>query len=971
MTDQKRDNAPVKPFSAHMGGAIAALLLVAGLVAALASFLWLSAVRARETAESGIIFNSERLLSDMKDVETGLRGFLLTGEESFLEPYRLVLPEIAEDQGELRRRSSITGASPDLLRQLDERIAQLLAYASQTIKDRREKISSIAANTAITREGKALMDAVRAQTGTLQTNSNSRGGRWAEQEWHATISLAISFLGILAGAAYFAYLAARSRTESQRLERQLQGVQLNAPVGLGFLGRDLRLRHMNEALAAISAEALGIAAGNHIWDHARSLRDKLEPMFARVLEARLSFSNIEVETGSLREAGEHRHLAFSFYPVAGEDGAPEGIGLVVADATMRKRAERHVRRSEARFRSLIEASAAIVWTTSPEGRFVSQQAEWMAFTGQTADEIMGDGWLGAIHPDDREHTLAEWHSSVATGELFEIEHRLRRRDGLFRHMSARAVCIKDDNSAIREWVGVHDDISGRKQAEIDLEAAKDAAEEANRTKSQFLANMSHELRTPLSAVIGYAEMLGEVLEDRGDGELLGDVGKIESNARHLLGLINDVLDISKIEANKMDVHSETFAVGEMVTDLSETVESLLRKKGNSLRLDLAPDTGDMTSDIVKVRQCLLNLLSNAAKFTENGEIVLRVRATERDSRPWLSFAVADTGIGMTKEQLAKLFTRFAQADSSTTRRFGGTGLGLAISQAFCKLLGGDIAVASEPGKGTTFTIELPRKFEGHAAATAHVDATTPGEDEGERPLAVVIDDDAATRDLISRFLVRDGFSVKTAADGKEGLRVVRESKPRVVLLDITMPKLDGWSVLRSLRSDPELDRTPIIMCSILDEHNLAFTLGATDYIQKPVEWERLRQIVEPFRHSEEHRPILIVDDDPDARARLKQQLERAGWSVSEAENGKEGLASIARSEPCAILLDLLMPVMDGFAFLDELRDRNLRRDIPVIVLTAKDLTEADKAALEGRASSVITKGTKSLRQIVKEVEKVA
>ena len=464
------------------------------------------------------------------------------------------------------------------------------------------------------------------------------------------------------------------------------------------------------------------------------------------------------------------------------------------------------------------------------------QHEWSEFTGQSFEEIQDAGWLEAIHPDDREQTSEVWASAVETKSIYKVEHRIRRKDGEWRHMLVRAVPITDEaDERIVEWIGTSTDITDRKEMEIELELARDAAEQANIAKSQFIANMSHELRTPLSAVIGYSEMLQEELEDRGDDELLEDMRKIESNARHLLGLINDVLDLSKIEAEKMDVYLEDFSVAEMVGDVASTVDTLFTKKDNAFELALVGGDaalGAMRSDITKIRQCLINLLSNASKFTERGTIRLEVTRAVRDGEDWLTFSVADTGIGMSQEQLANLFERFAQADASTTRKFGGSGLGLAITRSFCSMLGGSIVVTSAEGQGTTFTIELP------AQAPQARETSSPDQlDDGAPPNhgVLIVDDDAATRELLARFMQKEGLAVRTAEDGQAGLALARQMRPRVILLDVTMPRMDGWSVLRELKSDPALSSIPVVMVSIIDEQNLAFTLGASDYLLKPIE----------------------------------------------------------------------------------------------------------------------------------------
>jgi CheY-like chemotaxis protein/anti-sigma regulatory factor (Ser/Thr protein kinase) len=503
-----------------------------------------------------------------------------------------------------------------------------------------------------------------------------------------------------------------------------------------------------------------------------------------------------------------------------------------------------------------------------------------------------------------------------------------------------------------------------------LLAAKDAAEIANRTKSQFLANMSHELRTPLNAIIGYSEMLQEQAEDSQMPQLIPDLNKIHTAGKHLLTLINDILDLSKIEAGKMDLYLETFDLGRVVREVSATVEPLIAQKGNRFSAQVAEGLAPMRADLTKVRQSLFNLLSNAAKFTDHGAIELAVAAREVNGAAAVEMRVADTGIGMTPEQISRLFEPFTQADRSTTRRFGGTGLGLAITRRFVQLMGGDIQVESQLGRGSTFRILLP-------AQVSAPPETAAGEPAEHRPISsghfgkvLVIDDDPAARDLMQRFLAREGFQPIVAESGEQGLRLARKMRPDVITLDVMMPQMDGWAVLQELKSNPQLSSVPVIMVTIVDDKNLGYTLGADDYMTKPIDRDQMGAILQKYRCAHPPCPVLLVEDDETTRGMMRTMLERDGWCVTEAANGEEGLQQVGAAAPNVILLDLMMPQMDGFEFIARLRRQEATRNIPVVVLTAKELTAEDRARLMGSVQKILSKGDVGMDDLLRQVREL-
>jgi PAS domain S-box-containing protein len=487
-------------------------------------------------------------------------------------------------------------------------------------------------------------------------------------------------------------------------------------------------------------------------------------------------------------------------------------------------------------------------------------------------------------------------------------------------------------------------------------------EVASRHKSEFLANMSHELRTPLNAIIGYSEMLQEEAEGLGAESFLPDLKKINSAGRHLLELINSVLDLSKIEAGKMELYLETFAVPTLLHDIAAVIQPLAQKNSNRLEVHCDETVGTMRADLTKVRQALFNLLSNSCKFTNHGIVSLTAAREPVDGTDWIIFHVRDTGIGMTPEQLSRLFEEFSQADAATTRQYGGTGLGLALSRRLVRLMGGDITVTSEPGRGSAFTVRLPAQV---AEPRAAMPPAAPSETASASASTVlVVDDEAAVRDLMQRFLTKEGFRVVTATGGEEGLRLAREISPEVITLDVLMPGVDGWAVLSALKADPDLADIPVIMFTIVDEKNLGYALGAADYLTKPIDRERLVAVLNRYRRD---LPILVVDDDPALRELIRRLLEREGYTVTEAENGRVALERIREAPPGAILLDLMMPEMDGFEFVRRFRKHDTWRTVPIIVLTAKDLSPEDHARLNGYVERILHKGAYSRESLLAEV----
>jgi len=523
-----------------------------------------------------------------------------------------------------------------------------------------------------------------------------------------------------------------------------------------------------------------------------------------------------------------------------------------------------------------------------------------------------------------------------------------------------------------------EDVTDRRRAEEEAAKARETAEAANRTKSLFLANMSHELRTPLNAILGYSEMLQEEAADHGVQEFLPDLQRIHVAGKHLLALINDILDLSKIEAGKMELYLETFSVPRFIEEVVVTIRPLVMANANTLRVECPENLGTMHADMTKMRQSLFNLLSNAAKFTQGGTIVLEVSRETMEDREWISFCVSDTGIGMTGEQLVKLFQTFSQADTSTTRKFGGSGLGLALTRRFCQLMGGDVTVRSVPGESSIFTIKVPASVDDfqHTSTEVAVPArvqleAAPGDHAGVDELpgssVLVIDDDEIQRDLMRRFLISEGFTVQTARDGEEGLRLARRLLPLAITLDVMMPGMDGWTVLSTLKADPSLSSIPVIMLTMVDDKKRGYTLGATDYITKPTNYKHLVQILKKYSCPHVPCPVLLIEGDATTSQMMRATLEKAGWAVSEAANSRVALERIAADRPTLIMLDLMMPEMDGFEFAAELYRHEEWRTIPIIVMTDNDLTGENLLRLSANVHTVLAIGGCSRDELMHQV----
>ncbi|WP_052553789.1 response regulator [Enhygromyxa salina] len=711
-------------------------------------------------------------------------------------------------------------------------------------------------------------------------------------------------------------------------------------------------------------------------------------------------SSVTVETHLVHKHGHEIPMEVVVAPF--EEQGQRLFAAICRDISERKAAEAARRREELRFQAVFEGAPTGLVLINAKGTIMAANPalETMlgaapgGLIGRTLDDItfeadleVGRSELEQLHRGEREFVRVEKRYAGCGGEILWAQLSAFRYGDPKTDEARTVAFIEDinerkqietqrremferlDELVAQRTAALEQEIAERKRTEQELNKAMRAAEAANLAKSQFLASMSHELRTPLNAVIGYSEMLMEEAEDTGSEELVPDLQRIRNAGKHLLGIINDILDLSKVEAGKIELFIESVRLPALIDEIIDTVRPLAHNNGNELSLSLELTGGVISTDITRVRQVLFNLLSNACKFTEQGRVALRVQELRVGTEAWLRFDVTDSGLGIKPEQLAKLFKPFTQADASTSRRFGGTGLGLSISDQFAQMLGGRIEVESEYGVGSTFTLWLPSHHAQQQAASASgTFRAVTGDNIGT---VLVVDDESESRGMLARLLEAEGYAVLTAPTGARAMQLAELHKPDVITLDVMMPGMDGWAVLSRLKQRPEFADIPVVIVSLMPDADMGYALGAADVLAKPIEIDRLRGVLSRFGAgagtdaSSQH--VLVVDDDPEARDLLCRAVLKEGWEVQQAVNGARALESIRASRPKLVLLDLMMPEMDGFELLEILRGDPALASLPVIVITAKQLGQTERTALAQRVGSIMQKGSYSRTQLVKHI----
>lgn len=623
---------------------------------------------------------------------------------------------------------------------------------------------------------------------------------------------------------------------------------------------------------------------------------------------------------------------------------------------------RHLSKKNEENAQILNLSPMLIVGIDQQGNieFLNSVAEKV--TGFTSSELVGKDFWNTFSSNDNLKPLPSDPAKI----FQDVRTTFKNRNGKTSIISWRITSLERKSQNLNETICFGLDCTQFIESENELKKAKEEAEDANKRKSEFIASTSHELRTPLNAVIGYSEMLLDEARDMGIKDFISDLQKINSAGKHLLTLINDVLDISKMEAGKLELYNESFDLIVLILEVCSTIEPLIEKNYNSLKVNYPDISTPMYGDRTKLRQILYNLISNACKFTEKGEITFTLRKEKGldNDEDIAIFEIKDQGIGMSQKELNNLFQAFGQGNSSIQSKYGGTGLGLTISKRFVELMGGKISVKSSPGVGSTFLFEIPfYSKKKQAEKPSHINPTITQqihnvigqESKMENSKTVlVIDDDRVIHELMHHILKKEGFTMVSAMSGEEGIRLAREVNPLVITLDILMPEMDGWAVLQKLKQDPELNHIPVIMLTVVDQKSMGYPFCVSDYLMKPIDKVHLAAVLKKYSAQKESPEVLLVDDDPAVRERVSKMVQKEGWSPLEAENGNKALEILKDRRPDLVLLDLMMPEKNGFEFIEEMRKSD-KKDIPIVILTSQDLTLEDRNYLKGYVETILDK----------------
>ena len=903
------------------------------------------------------------VLSHLQDAETGQREYLLTGADPDLEPYRRGVAAVQDDLTVLQLLTVADSVRSRDVAALGPMVTAKLAELSRTIEVRRQ--SGLAAVLLVVDSGggRRLMDTLRHVLGAMTTAEASRtessdarllaAGSSARLALVGGSVLAIAIVSV-AGFLLRRDIAARAHAEDElrRSQSFLDSIIEQLPHMIFIKdAADLRFVRFNRAGEELLGYTRTELIGKNDFDFFPEAEARFFVSKDREVLAGGTVVDIPMEEIHTRHKGT-RILHTKKVPVLDPSGQPRFLLGVSEDITEQRQAAEALRAAEFRLQQVLGFSATVIYALDVTGS--AYKAIWVSdnfsrVTGYDAAAALDAAWGGdQLHPDERERLLGEM-PALLRQDRFTREYRFRYRDGTYHWIRDDARVLRDADGRPTQVLGAWLDITERVRAEEELRRARAAAESANQTKSEFLAKMSHELRTPLNSIIGFSEMLDDQTFGPLNDKQRRYVENVLSSGRQLLNLINDILDLSKVEAGRMELTASPFDVAGALNDARARMESQARQKRHAMVVEVEAGLPSLTADPGKFRQIMDNLLSNAIKFTPEGGHI-RMAARRSPAGDGIEVVVSDTGIGIKPEDQGRIFQEFEQLDNAYVREQQGTGLGLALTRKLVELHGGRIGVESQPGNGSTFRFVLP--FEIRTTGIETTPRVRPG------PLVLVVEDDLHAGDLLGHFLKESGYRVAHAATGAQAIALAKSLKPDVITLDILLPGEDGLAILGQLKGGPSTKHIPVVVVSITDHRDLGFSLGAVEWLVKPVQ---RTNFIESVRRAIgtaplEHTPtVLVVDDEPATVELLTDTLTTQGFRALGAHDGREGIAAAVAHHPDVIVLDLIMPGLTGFEVVRELRDHPMGRNIPILIFTAKELSASDRARLKDSVQGIVQK----------------
>jgi PAS domain S-box-containing protein len=958
-----------RPVNAGLGSAFVILLIIGGVSYwSVSGFLAASQAR-RQSYE--LRDGLSDVLRYLQDAETGERGYLLTGAEPYLAPYVRGVGGFARGMGSLRRLAGSDTLLARSLGMLEPVALAKLADLNRMIDVRRDSGLAAVLPLLAGDRGRMLMDSVR---GVVRALDSSITERSAESDARVQSAAALAQITIVAGTLLALVLvlasgmlfsrnvAERDRAEGEvRTSRSFLDSVIEQIPHMVFIkdAQELRFVGFNRA----GEELLGYTRADLIGKNDFDFFPEAEARFFvekdREVLARGTVLDIPEERIHTRHKGT-RILHTKKVPVLGPSGQPQFLLGVSEDITEQRHAADALRATQERLQQVYAFSTTVMYALEVKGDATTPT--WVSdnftrMTGYDTAQFADPAWgMSQLHPDERDRLQAEL-PALLRQERFTREYRFRFRDGTYHWIRDEARVMRDEQGNPVRVFGAWLDITERVHAEEELRRARAAAEGANRAKSDFLAKMSHELRTPLNSIIGFSEMLEDETFGSLNDKQRRSVDNVLTSGRQLLQVINDILDLSKVEAGRMQLAPTELDAGFALGEVRGVIESLARTKGHTLEIEVEPGLPPLLADPGRFRQIMYNLLSNAIKFTPDGG---RIRMTARRAagEGAVEIAVADTGIGIAPIDQERIFREFEQLDSAYVRQQQGTGLGLALTRKLIDLHGGRIWVESEVGRGSTFRFVLPNRARQRPSPAPFAIPREAVVSVESGPLVLVVEDDPRAGDLLGHYLKEAGYRVAHASSGAQAIALAKSLKPDAITLDILLPGEDGMAILGQLKGATETKAIPVVVVSITDHRELGYSLGAVEWLVKPVQRDSfvtaVRRTIGTLPAGAPPR-VLIVDDEPATVELLTDLLAAQGFRAMTAHNGREGIEMALAQRPDVIVLDLIMPGESGFDVVRRLRDHPWGRNVPILVFTGKDLSAEDRGRLFDGVQAIVPK----------------